>query len=72
MGVLLSKLTDTVNDCDLNTTPATKTPRNKFFKKINIDPRSPTFGSDFDRTPVTIRVPANNANNTPNTPISHK
>ena len=73
MGELLSKFTNSVNDCDLNTTPASKTTKNKLFKRI-IDPRSPTFDSDgFNRTPVTIRVAAaKNGIKSNDTPITNK
>lgn len=69
MGQLFSKITDTV--ADLDTTPATKTPKNKFFKKINIDPRSPTFGG-YDRTPIIIKSNKNQVANqeTPSTPMN--
>ena len=72
MGHLFSKITDSV--ADLDTTPVTnKTPRNKFFKKVAIDPRSPTFG-EYNRTP--IRLPNVNgplmATNTPSTPMNLK
>lgn len=72
MGQLFSKITDSV--ADLDTTPVTnKTPKNKFFKKLAVDPRSPTFG-DYNRTP--IRLPNGNgtvaATNTPSTPMNTK
>lgn len=70
MGALFSKITDSV--ADLDTTPVTnKTPKNKFFKKIAIDPRSPTFG-EYNRTPIRLPNGTVAATNTPSTPMNLK
>ena len=68
MGQLFSRITDNVTD--MNTTPIGQTPKNKFFKKIAIDPRSPTFG-EYNRTPIRVPQSTTVSTNTPNTPMNY-